>query len=66
MRDDGAPPPLTTGEVARSLCVAEDTVRRLVTRGILSCQRTTSGLRLFDAGEVKRLAEKRRRGEVVR
>jgi excisionase family DNA binding protein len=51
--------PITTGEAARILRCAEDTARRLGDEGRLTVVRTSTGLRLFDRGEVERFARER-------
>jgi DNA-binding transcriptional MerR regulator len=48
---------LTVGEAARRLERSEQTVRNYEARGKLkACARTSSGVRLFDPGDVERLA----------
>jgi excisionase family DNA binding protein len=53
--------PVTVGEAARILRVSEDTVRRLESKGTLRAARTGSGVRIFDRGEVERVATTRAR-----
>ena len=52
---------LLTTDAARILDVAPDTVRALERRGVLSAQRTPSGVRLFARQDVERLAQERER-----
>ena len=44
--------PLTTGTAARALRVSTETVRGFVRHGQLSCERTQSGVRLFQSEDV--------------
>jgi len=53
--------PLTVGDVARRLNVSEDTVRSLERSGRLPATKTSAGWRLFDPGDVERLARDRER-----
>jgi excisionase family DNA binding protein len=57
---------LETGEVAKALGVSDDRVRQLEAKGLLRAERTTSGTRLFDAADVKRLAAERAAQRTVR
>ncbi len=50
---------ITVGEAARILRVGEETVRRLADTGQLNASRTSTGLRIFERGEVERLAVER-------
>lgn len=50
---------LTTGDAAKRLKVSSEFVRRLAVTGVLDCQRTLNGLRLFRADDVERLAAER-------
>ena len=55
--------PMQTGDVAKALNMSDDNVRILERKGILTAQRTTSGNRLFDSDEVKRVkAERAKKG----
>jgi len=51
--------PILTGEVARLLGLSCEMVRFLERTGQLSATRTTRGVRLFDRGDVERLARER-------
>jgi DNA-binding transcriptional MerR regulator len=51
--------PLETGNVARRLNMSDDNVRKLERKGLLHAERTASGTRLFDADEVRRVAQAR-------
>lgn len=57
--------PITLGEVARILHVAEATARKMADEGRLVVQRTTTGLRIFERENVERVAAERleRRGQ---
>ena len=52
--------PMLTGEAARLLEIAQDTLREWDRRGLLKARRTPSGVRVFARDEVERLAEQRR------
>ncbi len=52
-------PYFTTGKTARTLDVAESTVRKWDSQGRLSSIRASSGARLFRAEDVLRLAAQR-------
>jgi excisionase family DNA binding protein len=51
--------PLTTGDVARKLRVSESHVRDLERSGRLPALRTSTGIRLFQASDVEKLAAER-------
>jgi len=51
--------PLMTGDVARRLGVTSERVRQLERQGVLKAERTVSGLRIFNASDVERLARER-------
>ncbi len=61
VQDTPAAPRLTTGTAARALRVSREGVRYFVRAGQLPCEQTQSGLRLFQADDVRRLAEARAR-----
>ena len=50
---------MISSEAARILDVTPATVRDMERRGELAAERTSSGVRLFDEGEVRRLATER-------
>lgn len=50
---------LLTGDAARLLNVTPKTVHQLESKGSLTAERTTSGTRLFDEDDVKRLVRER-------
>jgi DNA-binding transcriptional MerR regulator len=52
--------PIMTSHVARILNLSSDRVRQLEKRGTLKAERTASGVRLFNAGQVAKVAEARR------
>lgn len=52
---------LTTGTAARVLQVSPQHVRRFVSSQQLRCERTRSGMRLFQAADVLELADQRAR-----
>jgi len=51
---------LSSGDAARILDCSPDLVRYLEKTGRLDAQRTAGGLRLFDAVQVRALAQRRR------
>jgi excisionase family DNA binding protein len=53
---------LTTAAAARRLGVSESTIRLLERRGLLPAQRTSTGVRIFTAADVARVAEARAQG----
>jgi len=55
---------ILTSEAARLLGVASVTVRAMERRGELVAERTSTGVRLFELGEVERLARQRGKAEV--
>jgi excisionase family DNA binding protein len=57
--------PITTGEAARILRVAEDTARRWGAEGRLRVVRTSAGLRIFDRADVERLARERQAAQAA-
>ena len=46
---------LVSGDAAKALGCSVQAVRKMEERGILRCQRTAGGFRLFDAAEVERV-----------
>jgi excisionase family DNA binding protein len=52
---------VTVSEVARALCVSEQTVRNLERRGILPALRLSNGTRVFDRMAVDNLKNSRER-----
>jgi len=51
--------PMTTSDVARALQLSESHVRHLEKTGVLPASKTASGLRVFAAADVARVAEAR-------
>lgn len=52
---------LTTGDAAKRLNVSSEFVRKLALAGVLDCQRTLNGQRLFRSEDVEQLAVERER-----
>ena len=50
---------MTTSEVARRLACSEGSVRSFERRGLLTAERTATGMRLYHAESVERLATER-------
>lgn len=50
---------MTTAEVARRLCVVPNTVRGYESAGLLSADRTETGVRIFHRHDVEAFAKKR-------
>ncbi len=53
---------LIVGEAAKILGCGPDNVRHLNRRGVLKCEKTARGVRLFKLEDVERLAAKRKAG----
>jgi len=58
-RDTRMTEPITTGEAARILRVAEDTVRKFADDGRLNVVRASNGSRIFERADVEALAVQR-------
>lgn len=52
--------PLQTGDASKILDCSPENVRALERKGELTSERTPSGRRIFDRGQVEALAERRR------
>ena len=50
---------ITTGDVARRLCLSEHRVRQLEAAGVLRAERISHGIRVFDPDEVERVRAQR-------
>ncbi len=49
---------ITVGEAARTLRLAEQTIRNLEKRGVLQGSRLSNGIRIFEREQVERLAQR--------